>query len=228
MNNAGLNHADRFEEMKRDVDSRMVQWFFTLPSENKSRQMTMFKGLTEATLPMGLFENNYFDTECMGIPRIGKRNKGRHDDEYDMTLAFVATNAPATVISRCVWDMSDQHENLDIIGVCIQLAKNNNDELVVVSSQAFTIRYGSAYYEYPPGYRLVMAMNDQVYPEWSVSLFRCSPDHSPNWSVTHRNECITNLYQQRIIDEIPDDEFEKQILNQWAAHEIDSIKQQSQ
>ena len=223
MNNAGLDHAERFDAMKKEVDGRVTHWYFDTGKENKRFEGALFEGLTGTTMPVGPFELDYFTNEFMGIPRMGKRSSKVHDEDHDVLLAMVATNSSHTNTTRYAWDASKSITTgdwftstpSDILAACIQLAETVTGEMIVVSASLFRINYMSAYYEHPSNLRLLLAMNDQLFPEWSACVFRCTEASGLDLPQAELNERLTNIYNNRLIDYVDDETFKQQIFNPW-------------
>lgn len=226
MNTLGMDHAHRFDKMKKEVDSRTVHWYFQIARLNDPSLNlfpTMLEGLTSSAIPMGPFPADYFGKDCLGVPLVAVREDGDELVRDMVDLAFVSTNPHSTNIARFTWDCLKSKPMLPGNGIhgayasamCVQLATNNSGEEVVVAVDRLLIDRHLSYYEHPAGHRLMLAMNGTIVPEQAISIYRCRLSKLRG-STNDIYRRFTTIYNNRQVDYVNDEAFKTLLFDEWS------------
>lgn len=181
MNHSDLQHHDRFEQMKSDVNRRQIDWWFYRPN-NKPLDET-------ANAIVEILKTQQLVVGPFGEPFVKKNEESFKDYFYDIPLqhlylsskvinfsgvAYVATNEESSILLTTVADYLRINENhkafmdLELSALCVQTAINNSGQRIVVTMSFISHLTPLAFYEHPANGRLLMAMNGTEYPDQSA------------------------------------------------------------
>lgn len=188
-------HAERFEEMKKDVDpSRQSEWFFYRGSESHlgEEMADIFSQLQKQFVNVGPFGYHFtvttagvFKDEFYGIPF---QYRFTESVGFPNCFAFVATNDHASVQLKTIFDFFfadsslKEIEQLQMSAICVHTAIDQNKESIVYSVECIEGLMPMAYYAHPANGRFINAISGIV-----------EPDHAALTMVGKRREANAHI-----------------------------------
>lgn len=183
MDHTDVQHHDRFEQMKSEVNHRQVDWWYCRPKD------MVFDETLEAILDIMQKQTT---VGPFGSRFIAEGNGHYKPSFYDIPLqysmveekpakftglAYVATNDSSSVLLSTVFDYLRTEEgysnflNINLAAICVQTAQNNHGRKMVVQMTCISRITPLTFYEHPSNGRLLMAMGGNLQPEHTALAF---------------------------------------------------------
>lgn len=212
-----MSDQERFYEMKKEVDRRIVDWWFTHQPTNDAELLNIIELMKKQFVQLGPF-NHHFVKESHNAFKKNIFDIPLHHcfiEEYTTQFSAIglfATNGDSSIINRSIFDYFNEEQNVEkfkrinLSVVCVQRANNNHKQSMVTSIDCVSQLIPMAYYDYPPGHRFIEAMNGYVLLEQSLMTFH---GHQDKTNIPYQEALMkaTNVYNALELGMIEEDEL---------------------
>lgn len=177
MDHSDVQHHDRFEQMKSEVNRREIDWWYYRPdSKVFDEGLEAILKIIRQQMPVGPFGHR-FVTDHQGFYKpsfydIPLQQVLVKEKQTEFTgVGYVATNDTSSILLSNAFDYlrnKDGYQTFldtNLAAICVQTAENSQGRKMVVAMNCISKLTPLTYYEHPANGRLLMAMNGSLYPD---------------------------------------------------------------